>query len=89
MLQLEDLRLSHNSLAGNVPPTLGKLEALRSISLDHNSIGGAIPEEIGLLSKRLRSLKLQSNRLNGLLPLFFKQPEFRTVDIDLSENPFW
>ena len=33
---LKDLRLSHNLLTGEIPPTLGRLELLVSLSIDNN-----------------------------------------------------
>ena len=50
------------------------LQSLIHLALQENRIGGSIPEEIGLLKTRIRSLQLQGNRLNGLLPVFFKEP---------------
>ena len=35
---LKDLRLSHNLLTGEIPPTLGRLELLVSLSIDNNQV---------------------------------------------------
>jgi len=89
LTSLQDLRLSRNTLTGVIPPSFGKLGSLERLQLDRNSIGGSIPEELGLLRQRLRVLHLQGNRLNGLLPVFFKLPKFREVSIDLANNELW
>ena len=49
-------------------------------------------DDKGYAGGRLLSLKvlhLQGNRLNGLLPVFFKFEEFRTVAVNLADNDFW
>eukprot|EP00322_Chrysochromulina_rotalis_P026525 CAMPEP_0115841612 /NCGR_PEP_ID=MMETSP0287-20121206/7376_1 /TAXON_ID=412157 /ORGANISM="Chrysochromulina rotalis, Strain UIO044" /LENGTH=1520 /DNA_ID=CAMNT_0003295259 /DNA_START=20 /DNA_END=4582 /DNA_ORIENTATION=- len=86
---LKDLRLSQNTLTGVIPSSFGELGSLERLALHDNSIGGSIPEELGLLEGRIRVLHFQGNRLNGLLPTFFKQPEFRAVSINLANNELW
>ena len=54
-----------------------------------NQVGGSIPAQLGDLELRLKTLQLQNNRLNGLIPTFFKRQPFRTMQIDLAGNPFW
>lgn len=44
---------------------------------------------LGLLQEKLRTLSLQNNQLNGLIPSFFKRDEFKLIEVDLSGNPFW
>ena len=89
LTKLEDLELSHNRLAGTIPPSFGTLFSLRNLSIDDNQISGSIPVEVGELRERIELLHFQQNRLNGLLPTFFKRAEFRLVDIRLQDNPFW
>ena len=59
----------------------------RHHTCDHQ-VGGSIPAELGDLELRLKTLQLQNNRLNGLIPTFFKRQPFRTMQIDLAGNPF-
>ena len=54
-----------------------------------NQVGGSIPAELGDLELRLKTLQLQNNRLNGLIPTFFKRQPFRTMQIDLAGSPFY
>jgi len=89
MSSLQEFRASNNKLSGTVPASLGKLQSLVYLAVDNNLIGGSIPAELGVLSQRLELLHLQNNRLNGLLPTFFRLPAFRAVAIDLAGNPFW
>lgn len=86
---LQELRVSQNALTGVIPPSFGKLGSLVRLQLDQNSIGGSIPEDLGLLRRQIRVMHLQGNRLNGLLPVFFKEEQFRTVSIDLANNELW
>ena len=86
---LRELRASRNRLAGVIPASFGNLGSLLRLQLDQNSIGGSIPETLGRLRRRLRMLHLQGNRINGLLPTFFRYPEFRLVSIDLANNELW
>jgi len=86
---LTEFRASRNALSGTIPPALGKLEYLNHLKIDSNAIGGSIPEELGQLKRRIRTLHVQNNRLNGLLPTFLSQVEWRAVAIDLGSNPFW
>ena len=58
----------------------------RRNTCDHQ-VGGSIPAELGDLELRLKTLQLQNNRLNGLIPTFFKRQPFRTMQIDLAGNP--
>jgi len=89
LTSLQEFIVSRNTLSGTIPPSLGKLGSLVTLAIDSNSIGGAIPQQLGQLKRRIRTLHLQNNRLNGLLPTFFRQPEFRAVAINLGSNPFW
>ncbi len=54
-------------LAGRIPPELGDLTNLETLSLDLNALSGPIPPELGGLAN-LRTLSLARNRLTGSLP---------------------
>lgn len=56
-----------NRLAGRIPPELGDLANLETLSLDLNDLSGSIPPELGKLA-HLRTLSLSRNRLAGTLP---------------------
>lgn len=89
LVKLTNVDISRNMLGGTIPQNLGKLELLQHLSLEQNQVGGSIPEALGQLSRRLETLRLGNNSLNGLLPLFFKEEWMRRVAADLSHNPFW
>ena len=61
------LRNSGNRLAGPIPPELGELANLETLSLDSNELSGSIPPELGKLAN-LKTLSLSRNRLTGTLP---------------------
>ena len=65
--QVTAIGLVRNNLAGVIPPDLGRLTNLESLSLRHNDLSGSIPAELGDLAE-LDSLDLSFNQLTGELP---------------------
>ena len=61
------LDLSARSLTGTIPPQLGDLTALETLSLDNNRLTGEVPAALGRLGS-LRFLYLYKNRLTGEVP---------------------
>ena len=61
------LSLKNRLLSGILPPTLGRLDALRTIYLADNALEGEIPPELGNLAS-LISLNLEKNDLEGAIP---------------------
>ncbi|KAJ8420298.1 LOW QUALITY PROTEIN: hypothetical protein Cgig2_000418 [Carnegiea gigantea] len=61
------LNLSHNSLSGNIPSSLGNLSQLESLDLSCNALGGNIPRELVKLNF-LEYLNLSFNKLGGPIP---------------------
>ena len=61
------LRFSQNGLAGPIPPELGSLSNLQSLSLGGNQLAGPIPPDLGSLSN-LQRLDLSENQLTGPIP---------------------
>ncbi|GMI15834.1 hypothetical protein TrLO_g12073 [Triparma laevis f. longispina] len=55
------------SLKNSLPPQIGLLDALKTLSLNKNSLEGSIPEAVGKL-KELESLNLSGNKLSGAVP---------------------
>ena len=55
------------ALTGFIPPELGNLTGLGTLSLNYNRLRGGIPPELGKL-KNLRSLDLANSGLTGSLP---------------------
>jgi Leucine-rich repeat (LRR) protein len=68
MSSLMTLEISlSRDLVGSIPPEIGSLAHLVSLSLDNNHLTGTIPHEIGSLSQ-LVSLFLYNNLLTGTIP---------------------
>jgi len=61
------LRLGNNNLVGPIPPELGGLDELVTLSFGTNKLNGAIPPDLGKLSN-LETLWLASNNLSGTIP---------------------
>ncbi|KAG6555332.1 hypothetical protein Mapa_003375 [Marchantia paleacea] len=78
------LYLEDNSLAGSIPPELGKLKRLVVLDVSNNSLTGSIPRELMFLPN-LRELQLYQNKLSGQIPQEFGNLT-SLVEIDLSEN---
>ncbi|KAK2978084.1 hypothetical protein RJ640_001502 [Escallonia rubra] len=80
---LRKIHLDNNSFHGTIPPDIGHLFRLQTLSLipqeignlnnlyvlaiDHNMIFGSIPESIGKLSK-LQKLQIVINNISGKIP---------------------
>ena len=64
---LQELRLSGNQLAGEIPSELGGLANLQELNLNGNQLTGAIPSELGGLAN-LQELNLNGNQLTGAIP---------------------
>ena len=68
---LEELRLYHNDLEGNIPNELGNLSNLKFLYLYNNNnagqLSGPIPETLGNLAN-LEHLYLHGNLLEGVIP---------------------
>jgi LRR receptor-like serine/threonine-protein kinase FLS2 len=61
------LNLSYMNLTGTIPPHIGNLSFLVSLSLINNSFHGSVPNELARLY-RLRYLSLKSNDFSGEIP---------------------
>ena len=56
-----------NQLSGSIPPELGNLDNLHSLSLSYNQLSGSIPSQLGNLDN-LGVLWLDGNQLSGSIP---------------------
>ncbi|KAI9332547.1 hypothetical protein BDR26DRAFT_869272 [Obelidium mucronatum] len=84
---IQELILDNNCLRGPIPPELGELAKLSTLSLRRNKLSGTIPLALGKLSKLFR-LDLAQNRLTGCIPPGpHLWPLFENLQwIDLSDN---
>mmetsp|Transcript_14997 Transcript_14997/g.22892 ORF Transcript_14997/g.22892 Transcript_14997/m.22892 type:complete len:1029 (-) Transcript_14997:62-3148(-) len=64
---LTSLNLGLNSIAGTLPPELGRMKHVAKLNLPRNDFEGTIPFELGRLLE-LKELNLTSNRLEGTIP---------------------
>ena len=64
---LRSLNLSHNSLTGRIPETIGDLRETESIDLSGNLLSGEIPQSFTSLTY-LGQLNLSNNKLIGSIP---------------------
>ena len=78
------LDMNANSLSGQLPVSLGRLDQLRELYLDWNNLEGEIPPELGGLA-HLELFTAAGNQLNGEIP-----PELGGLRklklLDLGEN---
>ncbi|XP_024971257.1 probable LRR receptor-like serine/threonine-protein kinase At1g74360 [Cynara cardunculus var. scolymus] len=83
---LQELDLSENSLAGEIPKEISNCKNLTILNLWGNYFSGKIPGELGLIPN-LQQLSLGNNTLDSQIPeslLGLKKLEF----LDLSRNSF-
>ena len=81
---MESLDLSHNTLVGKIPNSLGRFGSLTNLNLYFNSFWGSIPSSIGNLSS-LQLLSLYENGMNGTIPKSLGQLSM-LVDLNLKWN---
>ncbi|RLN12744.1 leucine-rich repeat receptor-like kinase protein THICK TASSEL DWARF1 [Panicum miliaceum] len=61
------LMLGNNGIGGRIPPSIGNLQALQTLSLESNNFSGPLPPEIGKL-RNLSRLNVSGNALTGDIP---------------------
>ena len=93
--RVTELVLGLNNLTGPIPPELGNLTNLRSLSLAFNNLTGPIPPELGNLTN-LTSLWISGNGLTGPIPPELGNLTNLTIlnlsyneDLDAGEIPDW
>ena len=64
-----------------MPPDLGRLQLLHTLSLEANMLSGSVPPELGRL-RLLHRLSLEGNMFSGRLP-----PELAGTNLELLTLP--
>ncbi|XP_023758274.3 receptor-like protein 7 [Lactuca sativa] len=76
--------ISSNRFSGEIPDTIGRLNALYMFNVSYNEFTGPIPSSIGNL-RQLESLDMSSNNLTGNIPSELTALPFLSV-LNLSYN---
>ncbi|KAG1359423.1 leucine-rich repeat receptor-like kinase protein FLORAL ORGAN NUMBER1 [Cocos nucifera] len=79
------LILASNWISGPIPPAIGNLRGLQTLSLESNRLSGEIPPQIGDL-KQLTKLNLGGNNLVGEIPPDLARCAGILEAVDLSRN---
>ena len=66
-VNLRKLKVSNNSLEGEITPKLGDLKRLEILSLNGNNLVGTIPNDLRKLSA-LEELHVENNDITGMVP---------------------
>uniref|UniRef100_A0A0E0F307 Receptor kinase-like protein Xa21 n=1 Tax=Oryza meridionalis TaxID=40149 RepID=A0A0E0F307_9ORYZ len=82
--RVTSIDLSNQDLAGYISPSLGNLTFLKHLSLVKNSFTKQIPASLGHL-RRLQSLHLSNNTLQGIIPSFANCSGLRKLWLDHNE----
>ncbi|XP_035545205.1 probable LRR receptor-like serine/threonine-protein kinase At3g47570 isoform X2 [Juglans regia] len=85
-LRVKALNLSYMGLVGTIPPHIGNLSFLVSLSISNNSFHGSLPTELSRLY-RLESLNFRYNELGGEIPSWIGLLT-KLQFLDLSRNKF-
>ena len=81
---LTSIDLSNNRFDGEIPSTIGNLQALVVLNLSSNSFTGLIPPSLGNMNE-LESLDLSKNKLSGRIPQQLTNLTFLEY-LNLSQN---
>jgi Leucine-rich repeat (LRR) protein len=81
MSSISSLVLSHNTLGGSLPKSIGKMRELQVLKLVNTGLSGMIPEELGD-AKELSTILLSRNKLTGAIPeIVLNLKELKQFDV--------
>ncbi|CAM6106243.1 unnamed protein product [Calypogeia fissa] len=69
LASLTDLSLRENAITGPIPLEIGNSQSLNTLLLGRNNLNGTIPASLWNLCSQLQTLELDSNSLQGQLPI--------------------
>ena len=81
--KLEYLWISGSNLNGEIPDTIGEMEALVHLDLSKNNLTGKIPSNL-FIPKNLSIVYLFRNQLSGEIPRVVEALKINVID--LSDN---
>lgn len=82
--ELDQLDLSNNLFAGEIPPAAGNLRSLHKLLLQNNRFAGEIPAELFKL-EQLQTLNVSANSLSGEIPAEIGECS-DLITVDFSRN---
>ncbi|XP_058739181.1 receptor-like protein 33 [Vicia villosa] len=82
---LQFLDVSHNSLTGEISPSICNLKSLAHLDFSLNNLSGNVPSCLGNFSQSLVNLVLRGNMLSDLIPQTYKIGNALRM-MDLSNN---
>jgi Leucine rich repeat len=88
MTQLATLELKNNQLSGTLPPSMGNLASLVTLSCRSNRLSGVVGEQAVEGLHSLSSLDLSDNQLSGSLAFLQSAALQALADVNLRQNAF-
>ncbi|GJZ64608.1 leucine-rich repeat-containing protein [Tanacetum coccineum] len=80
--------IGHNTLSGSIPPHVGCLRQLETLSLYNNNFSGELPLSLKNCTK-LSLLDLGANKLHGNIPVWIGKSFSRLYALSLKSNNFF
>ena len=69
MVNLEELQLGDNDIAGTIPPAFYNMSSMVDFRCEDARLTGTLSSNIGRLNETLRRLYLSNNAMTGPLPI--------------------
>ncbi|KAJ4717599.1 putative Leucine-rich receptor-like kinase family protein [Melia azedarach] len=76
--------VSNNSLTGEIPTWICKLESLVALDLSYNNLSGNLPQCLGSFSPGLSILQLSRNKFCGSIPETFVNGYHKMIDLSYN-----
>ncbi|KAJ4717590.1 Receptor-like protein [Melia azedarach] len=76
--------VSNNSLTGEIPTWICKLNSLMVLDLSYNNLSGNLPQCLGSFSPGLFILQLSKNKFSGSIPQTFFNGSLKMIDLSYN-----